>query len=134
LEYTRRIHEVEFLASSSSSHNRGRNKQPQPLRGGTGTDLEKQRIISRIAELEAEVEGCRVNITEIQTQMEIYLEEKETLERQLAESISRVDTKGKRKAKEGINYMTEPFDWSDGLKAQMKAVFGIQSFRLCQEG
>ena len=66
--------------------------------------------------------------------METHLEEKEMLERQLAESTPRVDIKGKGKAKEGINYMTEPFDWSEGLKARMKAVFRIQSFRLCQEG
>jgi ATP-dependent DNA helicase Q1 len=71
---------------------------------------------------------------EIQKRMETRLQEKEMLERQLAQSVPRVDAKGKRKAKEGINYMTEPFDWSEGLKARMKAVFGIQSFRLCQEG
>jgi ATP-dependent DNA helicase Q1 len=58
------------------------------------------------------------------------------LERQLAQSVPRVDAKGKGKAKEGNNYMTEPFDWSEDLKARMKAVLGIQSFRLChwQEG
>ena len=71
---------------------------------------------------------------EIQKRMETHLREKEMLERQLARSVPRVDVKGKGKAKEGINYMTEPFDWSEGLKARMKAVFGIQSFRLCQEG
>ena len=71
---------------------------------------------------------------EIQTRMQMRLQEKEMLERQLTESNPRVDTKGKGKTKEGINYMTEPFDWSDGLKARMKAVFGIQSFRLCQQG
>ena len=70
---------------------------------------------------------------EIQKRMESYIQEKEMLERQLTQSDLRVDVKGKGKAK-GINYMTEPFDWSEGLKARMKAVFGIQSFRLCQEG
>ena len=66
--------------------------------------------------------------------MESRLQEKEMLERQLAQSDTRVDAKGKGKARESINYMTEPFDWTEGLKARMKAVFGIQSFRLCQEG
>jgi ATP-dependent DNA helicase Q1 len=137
LEYTRQVHEVEVVAGSSSSHNRGRKEHPQrPGSSGNGADFDrkKQLIISRITKLETEVEGCRVDIIEIQKRMESRLREKEMLERQLAQSDLRVDSKGKGKAKEGINYMTEPFDWSEGLKARMKAVFGIQSFRLCQEG
>jgi ATP-dependent DNA helicase Q1 len=137
LEYTRQIHEAHHvLAESSSSHDRGRSEPSQRPGGGKSTDFDwkTQRIISRIVELDAKVQGCRVDIAEIQTRMETHLQEKEMLERQLAQLNPRVDTKGKGKAKGGINYMTEPFDWSEGLKARMKAVFGIQSFRLCQEG
>ena len=137
MEYTRQVHEVEVLAGSSSSHNRGRKEHPQrPGSSGNSADFDrkKQLIISRITKLETEVEGCRVDIIEIQKRMESRLREKEMLERQLAQSDLRVDSKGKGKAKEGIKYMTETFDWSEGLKARMKAVFGIQSFRLCQEG
>ena len=125
MEYTRQIHE-KALAGSSSSHNRGRNERPQRRGSGNSTDLDrkKQRIVSRIAELEAEVEECRVDMIETQKRMETRLQEKEMLERQLEQSETRVDTKGKGKAKEGINYMTEPFDWSEGLKARMKAEIG----------
>ncbi|KAF8067491.1 ATP-dependent DNA helicase [Lyophyllum atratum] len=42
--------------------------------------------------------------------------------------------KGKGKAKDGIDYGQEKFEWTHGLKAKMKAVFGIENFRLCQEG
>jgi ATP-dependent DNA helicase Q1 len=137
LEYTRQVHEIEVLAGPSSSHKRGKKEQLQRS-GGSGnsvdSDRKKQLVISRIAKLEAEIEGCRVDMIEIQTRMETRLQEKEILERQLAQSNPRVDAKGKGKAKQGINYTTEPFDWSEGLKARMKAVFGIQSFRLCQEG
>ncbi|OBZ77261.1 ATP-dependent DNA helicase Q1 [Grifola frondosa] len=41
--------------------------------------------------------------------------------------------KGKAKQQDNINYSAE-FDWSAGLKAKMTKVFGIESFRLCQEG
>ncbi|EMD34632.1 hypothetical protein CERSUDRAFT_116806 [Gelatoporia subvermispora B] len=43
--------------------------------------------------------------------------------------------KGKEKAKEQIlvDYRTQ-FEWSGSLKAKMKSIFGIDSFRLCQEG
>ena len=136
MEYTRQVHEVEVVAGSSSSHNRGRKGRSQrPGSSGNGADFDqKKQLISRITKLETEVEGCRVDIIEIQKRMESRLREKEILERQLAQSDLRVDSKGKGKAKEGINYMTETFDWSEGLKARMKAVFRIQSFRLCQEG
>ena len=45
-----------------------------------------------------------------------------------------VDRKGKGKARQGeIDYTLE-FDWSYELKARMKKVFGIDNFRLCQQG
>ena len=137
MEYTRQVHEVELLNEPSSSHNHATIDQPQPTRGsGSNNDLdrEKDRIISRIAELDAEVELCKADMIEIKSRMEMRLQEKEMLERQLVQSRLIVDIKGKGKARQGIDYMTEPFDWSGGLKARMKAVFGIQSFRLCQEG
>jgi ATP-dependent DNA helicase Q1 len=40
----------------------------------------------------------------------------------------------KRSVKGAINYMTQDFDWSKGLKERMKDVFGIDDFRLCQRG
>ena len=136
MEYTRQVHEAHALPEPSSFHDRARSETSQRPRGGksTGLDRNTQRIISRIAELDSKVQECRVDIAEIQTRMDTHLQEKEMLERQLASLNPRIDTKGKGKAKGGINYMTEPFDWSEGLKARMKAVFGIQSFRLCQEG
>lgn len=137
MEYTRQVHEVEALAGPSS-HDRERNEPPQRTNGHSGSstdfDRKKQRIISRIAELDVEVEAFKFDIIDIQKRMEMRLQEKKMLERQLAQSMPRVDTKGKGKAMAGIDYMTEPFDWSEGLKARMKAVFGIHSFRLCQEG
>ncbi|KAF8816782.1 ATP-dependent DNA helicase [Phlegmacium glaucopus] len=133
LEYTRQVHEVE------SSHDHGKNEQQLQRANGSSSsntdfDRKKQRIISRIAELDVEVEAYRVDMNNLQNRMEMRLQEKKILERQLAQSNPRTDTKGKGKARAGINYTTEPFDWSDGLKARMKAVFGIHSFRLCQEG
>ncbi|KAF8970329.1 P-loop containing nucleoside triphosphate hydrolase protein [Flammula alnicola] len=44
------------------------------------------------------------------------------------------EPKGKGKAQQRTNYSTEEFDWSDALKRRMKAVFGIDDFRLCQRG
>ena len=124
---------METLAGSSS-YDRGKKEQPQRTDGNTDFNRKKQLIVSRIAELDAEVEAYKAEILDIQNRMEMRLQEKEVLEAQLAQSNPHVGTKGKGKARGGINYMTESFDWSEGLKARMKAVFGIHSFRLCQEG
>jgi len=49
--------------------------------------------------------------------------------------LSGADKKGKGKAKDvGIDYGHDAFEWAKGLKDQMKRVFGIDNFRLCQEG
>jgi hypothetical protein len=73
---------------------------------------------------------------EILKRMETRLQQKEMLERLpvLAQSVPRVDAKGKGKAKEGINHITEPFDWSEGLKARMKAVLRVSvSAKRCEK-
>ncbi|THU95817.1 ATP-dependent DNA helicase [Dendrothele bispora CBS 962.96] len=41
---------------------------------------------------------------------------------------------GKGKGKGGIDYGLAGFPWVNGMKAKMKQVFGIEEFRLCQQG
>ena len=35
---------------------------------------------------------------------------------------------------DSINYMEQKFEWSRQLKSKLKRIFGIDDFRLCQEG
>lgn len=39
-----------------------------------------------------------------------------------------------KSSKNTINYQTSNFDWSGSILAKMKQVFGLDQFRLCQEG
>lgn len=50
-------------------------------------------------------------------------------------AASSSSAKGKQTVKvaSSIDY-TQEFDWSSPLRGRMKQIFGIQSFRLCQEG
>jgi len=34
----------------------------------------------------------------------------------------------------GTNYLGSDYEWSEHMKKTMKEVFGIQNYRLCQEG
>ncbi|KDR76542.1 hypothetical protein GALMADRAFT_120706 [Galerina marginata CBS 339.88] len=128
LEYTRQVHESATRASGSSS------RLLNITNGAAESDRKNAKLRSRIAELDAEVLGHREDISEIENRISLCLHEREDLERQLAQSRPHLDPKGKGKAQVGINYSTEEFDWSGALKARMKAVFGINDFRLCQKG
>ncbi|KAJ3508401.1 hypothetical protein NLJ89_g5771 [Agrocybe chaxingu] len=115
----------------------------------TTTD-ETEDVEERIALLDAEVLGCRADIQLIEQRIRSCLKEKKVLEARLR--VARVSRgsdahlqlhglgqgSGNNKAETTtealINYETEPFDWIDGLKARMRAVFGIKEFRLCQQG
>lgn len=128
IECTRQIYERSGQASSSS--NTG-----NPINYTEDYGRKNADIRGRIAELDAELIGLEADKVSIANQIAIRLQEKEELERQLVQSNrSRVDPKGKGKAQQGINYSTSDFAWSKGLEARMKAVFGINEFRLCQRG
>ncbi|KIM36716.1 hypothetical protein M413DRAFT_449052 [Hebeloma cylindrosporum] len=124
IECTRQIYEDSARASSSSNinHIEDYGRKNADIRG-------------RIAELDAELLGLEADKASIANQISLRLQEKEDLEKQLVQSNgSRVDPKGKGKAQQGINYTTSNFAWSKPLEARMKAVFGINEFRLCQRG
>ncbi|CAA7257395.1 unnamed protein product [Cyclocybe aegerita] len=134
-----------FKPSSSTFKSSIPNSNTPPT---TMDDTEE--VEERIARLDAEVLGCRADIQLIEQRIRNCLEEKKLLEAGLrATRVSRGsgahlqlhgigqgngNSNGKTTTEAFINYETEPFDWIDGLKARMRAVFGIQEFRLCQQG
>lgn len=68
--------------------------------------------------------------------MQLLQHDVQELRRELKQQLSGgADKKGKGKAKDvGIDYGHDAFEWAKALKGQMKRVFGIDNFRLCQEG
>ena len=93
-------------------------------------------IQSRMEELDSEIRGCREDIARIQEHIDRCLQEKKQLETRLGQSSTRLTSKGKGRAIDGtlINYSEADFEWLPALRRQMKAVFGIRDFRLCQRG
>jgi ATP-dependent DNA helicase Q1 len=97
---------------------------------------------ARIQDLDDEVGGCYADIETIQNRIQECLTEKQKLVTQLEKaSMKRSDTtiktanpKGKGETVGNVNFLTQSFDWTGGLRARMKSVFGIKDFRLCQEG
>ncbi|KAF8880470.1 P-loop containing nucleoside triphosphate hydrolase protein [Gymnopilus junonius] len=122
LEYSRQIHESSRRSSGASSSS----TKVDIRRNDEEFDRKNAHIRSRIAELDAEMVAYRVEISDLENQIQLRQHEKYALEKQLSQST--------RKAPSGINYSTTDFEWSDALKARMKSVFGINDFRLCQRG
>ena len=50
------------------------------------------------------------------------------------DTLDTLSSKAAGKARQGIDYEKEEFEWSQSLKMKMKEVFGIEDFRLCQRG
>ena len=103
--------------------------------------LRKHEMNSRLSALESEINEVDEQIEKLKTLRQNLLEEKEEIIRQnktisngQSDGKSTVnDGKGKARASGTIDY-TIVFDWDPQLKRTMKAVFGISTFRLCQQG
>ncbi|PPQ71505.1 hypothetical protein CVT24_006469 [Panaeolus cyanescens] len=126
LEYSRKEH----IANTS----RAGPSQPKNSRrvNGSKDDNEQDRLHSQIAEMEMLIEGFDAEIAQLQHQKQLHLTKKKDLENRL-QALKRFSSYG-RAGEQTINYQTDTFAWDEGLKARMKAVFGIDNFRLCQRG
>lgn len=105
--------------------------------------LRKQNLNGELNKIEREISDVVQNIKELRDLHSDLLQQKSKIEKQLGEvqptpngMNGTTDRKGKGKGKakqDSIDYTLE-FDWSYELKARMKKVFGIDNFRLCQQG
>ena len=93
----------------------------------------KQQLKERLAQFDAEIKGYEDEIKSIRALVTLRKEERQEILKEL-ESITPFAGTGRNTAVGGIDYGREEFEWSGGLKAKMKSVFGINDFRLCQRG
>jgi len=93
----------------------------------------KQQLKERLAQFDAEIKGYEDEIKSIRALVALRKEERQGILKEL-ESITPFAATSRNKAAAGIEYGREEFEWSRGLKAKMKSVFGINDFRLCQRG
>lgn len=125
-------------ASTSRPEIQSRGVSSSAVKQSIGEDSVMQ-LRARIQDLDDEVRGCYADIETIQKRIQDCLTEKRKLSASLEKASTKYikkdrDSKGKGWAIGNVNFLTQKFDWSDGLKARMKSVFGIVEFRLCQEG
>ena len=136
LEYEMEVSRSSTLRSQSHSHGFMSTIEQSADEPST------KELRARIQDLDDEVRGCYADIETIQNRIHECLAEKRKLGTTLEKASTRHNTttkvttnpKGKGQAVRNVNFLTQSFDWTDGLRARMKSVFGIQEFRLCQQG
>ncbi|KAF9008323.1 P-loop containing nucleoside triphosphate hydrolase protein [Cyathus striatus] len=97
--------------------------------------VKRQELNAELAEVEAKIRDYDDNIKKLNSLRGLAEDDKRKILEKIA-SLSQSGYKGKENASHGggIQYMSDDFDWMDGLRGTMKRVFGIDEFRLCQQG
>ncbi|CCL98046.1 uncharacterized protein FIBRA_00040 [Fibroporia radiculosa] len=101
----------------------------------------RDKLNEHLASLDAEIQSVEEDLKKLATLREALLDERKEVIAKLQSAqkratISPLDDMGldiTRSAGSRIDYHTE-YEWSDALRGKMKAVFGIDNFRLCQHG
>ncbi|KAJ6574968.1 P-loop containing nucleoside triphosphate hydrolase protein [Mycena capillaripes] len=94
----------------------------------------KQQLNQEIAKLDAELAQIDEEISGLRALRALRSQERQKLLDEHERASAPVNSKGKGKATGGTDYSTDDFPWSGELKQQMKKVFKIDNFRLCQQG
>jgi ATP-dependent DNA helicase Q1 len=101
---------------------------------GGPTYERKQTLNVEIAKLDAELTNIDEEISKLRELRKLRAEERQKLVDEYERASAPVNAKGKGKATGGIDYGSADFEWSGELRSQMKKVFNIDNFRLCQQG
>ena len=127
---------LETFTDTSTSKPAGPSTSKPPISYTKETTRHKTlQIDAKIAEKEAQIHEYEQDINKLRGLVQLLKHDVQELRRELKQQLSGADKKGKGKAKDvGIDYGHDAFEWAKGLKDQMKRVFGIDNFRLCQEG
>ena len=107
----------------------------QNFNGATATRRQelqrrKERLRAEIRDVEEKIE----KLTNLRSGLEVEWNELNADIQLLDHPVTTtLDKKGKARA-EIINYQDDLFNWSGDLRTRLREVFGIENFRLCQEG
>ncbi|KAK7064352.1 ATP-dependent DNA helicase [Favolaschia claudopus] len=126
-----------ILEMSAASYNAaGSSSRTTTTNGyhGGPTYQRKQLLDQEIAKLDAELSNIDDEISKLKELRKLRHEERQKLFDEYEQAAAPPNAKGKGKAVGGVDYMSEDFEWSGELKFQMKKVFKIDNFRLCQQG
>lgn len=86
-------------------------------------------IVDQIATLQTVRKEVRAECEKLQARLDASSHSKPTIDRSTSSSLTR-PTSGPQH----IDYQADKFEWSGAIRALLKKQFGLDNFRLCQEG
>ncbi|GAK66384.1 ATP-dependent DNA helicase [Moesziomyces antarcticus] len=88
-------------------------------------------VVTKLEELDAEIESVSGQIADLQQLKQSLLRERRKVHADYLESAKQDGTQASRKL--GHDYTSPSSKWSSTIRATARSVFGIPSFRFCQE-
>lgn len=82
--------------------------------------------------IETQILRYEDEVHQLRTLLKDRIEERDRLQGEL--QAMGLSNTGRAGGSGNVDYVLKEFEWTRGLKAKMKNVFGIANFRLCQEG
>ncbi|KAJ7706323.1 P-loop containing nucleoside triphosphate hydrolase protein [Mycena rosella] len=122
------------MSAQASSSRPGPSRLSANAHHGAPTYLRKQELNREVSQLDAELSQISKDISELKALHALRSQDRQKLLDELEQTNAPANAKGKGKAAGGTDYSADDFPWSGGLKSQMKKIFGIDNFRLCQQG
>ncbi|KAJ1017873.1 hypothetical protein NDA16_005189 [Ustilago loliicola] len=103
-----------------------------PSSQGNGKEIiYDEHVATKLEELDTEVESVQSQIAELQKLKDSLLRERRKVYTTYLKTIQADPSGSKRKL--GIDYTSTSFPWGDDVRMTAMSVFGIPSFRFCQE-
>lgn len=111
-----------------------------PKRNGSGSAASRtsgkeiiydEKVAAKLEELDAEVESVHSQIAELQKLKDSLVRERRTVYTNYLKALQQDGSGSSRKL--GADYTAASFSWSDNIRLAALSVFGIPSFRFCQE-
>ncbi|KAJ1021199.1 hypothetical protein NDA18_005442 [Ustilago nuda] len=114
----------------SPSLNRSGSKAAGPFSNGKEIIYDEQ-VAAKLEELDTEVDSVQSQIAELQKLQDSLLRERRKVYTDYLKTIQG-DTPGSKR-RLGVDYTTKSFSWSDHVRLAAMSLFGIPSFRFCQQ-
>ncbi|CBQ69103.1 related to RecQ family helicase RecQL1 [Sporisorium reilianum SRZ2] len=122
----------DFEVVSPLQNGSGRNGNGSAAGGSSGKEIiYDEEVAAKLEELDAEVESVHSQIAELQKLKDSLVRERRKVYTGYLKTLQQDGSASSRKL--GADYTAASFSWSDTIRLAALSVFGIPSFRFCQE-
>ncbi|KAJ9475022.1 putative ATP-dependent helicase SGS1 (putative) [Pseudozyma hubeiensis] len=119
------------VVSPTLDASRQYSSNPAAANGKQKEAIYDQEVAAKLEDLDAEIDSVQKQIAELQKLKDSVLRERRNVYNTYLKSLRPEGSASNRKL--GTDYTVSTFSWSDDIRLAAMSVFGIPSFRFCQE-